>query len=638
MKKRIMVVLVAVILAVLGWLSPQKAMAQSADEVDSWKMDYTVNTDGVVHVSETLVWRFGDSSGRHGIKRTLLTREPDGQNSNQDVVYTINNIQVSSPDAPASFRTDDQATKSSPRERYLTITIGDANTQITAPTATYTLTYDIHGALRTFDDKPEFDWDLLNDQTPEVSNVTATVTVPGGVQNSQCYMGAAQSKDPCTSSTVSNGVSTFTQTTKPEGDILTIGTQMGAGLVSNATPNLQPKAKSPLVTGLQTAGTSAGVTAVLGALYLIWIGRRRRDERFAGLPPGSVPDSPQSAAVVPASRHDTIPVRYSPPDVPVPLGGLLIDGEIGARETSATLVDLAVRGALQLRNDAEQGTTRDPKLYARLVNPAVATQPFEQQLILTLFGRNEVTRPSGLEIDLSKPGALTDASDELSSSVSDIALGQGLMHHVGPVGGSGVRQSSFSGSRMIWIVVLLLLVLFPTSAGIASLLASPAVAIGIGVVVPLIVIGLVYRYITRRGQRTATGRALTDQVDGFYTYLNTAEADQIRFEEGEDIFSRYLPWAIAFGIADRWAKVCQKLVEMGRLPATAPGWYYGNPYMFSYGYFAGSALSSMNTAVAPPPPPPSSSSGSGFGSGSSFFGGGGGFAGGGGGGGGAGSW
>ena len=60
------------------------------------------------------------------------------------------------------------------------------------------------------------------------------------------------------------------------------------------------------------------------------------------------------------------------------------------------------------------------------------------------------------------------------------------------------------------------------------------------------------------------------------TYLATAEADQLRFEEGEDIFSKYLPWAIIFELADRWAKICGDLVAMGRLPDTTPYWYFGN--------------------------------------------------------------
>ena len=59
--------------------------------------------------------------------------------------------------------------------------------------------------------------------------------------------------------------------------------------------------------------------------------------------------------------------------------------------------------------------------------------------------------------------------------------------------------------------------------------------------VPIIITVAVIRAKLKRGQRTAEGRAICDQVEGFRTYLATAEADQLKFEEGEDIFSKYLP-------------------------------------------------------------------------------------------------
>ena len=136
----------------------------------------------------------------------------------------------------------------------------------------------------------------------------------------------------------------------------------------------------------------------------------------------------------------------------------------------------------------------------------------------------------------------------------------------------------------------------------------------------------------RRGQRTADGRAVCDQVEGFRTYLATAEADQLKFEEGEDIFSRYLPWAIIFELADRWARICADLVAMGRIPDTTPYWYYGNYNISAFN--TGFLTSSLTNAATPVPS--SGSSGTGFGGGSSFSGGG--FSGGGGGGGGSSSW
>jgi len=52
---------------------------------------------GVLKVKETVVWRFDSNSGRHGIQRDLVIREPD-PNSDQDFVYAISNIKVTSPD------------------------------------------------------------------------------------------------------------------------------------------------------------------------------------------------------------------------------------------------------------------------------------------------------------------------------------------------------------------------------------------------------------------------------------------------------------------------------------------------------------------------------------------------------------
>jgi uncharacterized membrane protein len=133
--------------------------------------------------------------------------------------------------------------------------------------------------------------------------------------------------------------------------------------------------------------------------------------------------------------------------------------------------------------------------------------------------------------------------------------------------------------------------------------------------------------------RTAKGTALLAQAKGFRLYLEKAEADQIRFEEGEDIFSRYLPFAIVFGVAERWAKVFAALAASGAAVAV-PTWYYGSGYspgLFNYAAF-GSSMDDFATTTSGSiaAATPSSSGSSGFG--------GGGFSGGGGGGGGGGSW
>ena len=134
--------------------------------------------------------------------------------------------------------------------------------------------------------------------------------------------------------------------------------------------------------------------------------------------------------------------------------------------------------------------------------------------------------------------------------------------------------------------------------------------------------------------RTAKGTAALQQARGFELYLTKAEANQLRFEEGEDLFSKYLPYAIAFGVADKWAKKFEELARQGKTLAE-PTWYGG--------YRVRHVLDALRRAWAPAwttsrrladtamsAPTPGSSGGSGFG--------GGGFSGGGGGGGGGGGW
>jgi hypothetical protein len=102
--------------------------------------------------------------------------------------------------------------------------------------------------------------------------------------------------------------------------------------------------------------------------------------------------------------------------------------------------------------------------------------------------------------------------------------------------------------------------------------------VGLGLLVPAIVMA------AKTGDapsRTATGSAVAAQAEGFRRYLSVAEGDQLRFEEDQDLFSRYLPFAIAFGVTERWTRVFQDLAARGYAVAE-PTWYVG---AWGYGAF-----------------------------------------------------
>jgi len=597
----------ALVLAGLAWPAPP-AVAAAGDVIDSFAVTYQVRPSGVVRVQERITYRFGDSSGRHGIERFLVVREP--YDAEQDQTYEISNVAVDSPDPVAtqfSRRTDET---NDGRGAQLRLRIGDPDETIRTDTATYLISYDVAGALRTSGSYDEFYWDVTGfDWSAPMRQVTATVTVPGGAEEVTCFTGQVRSTQPCNQARAGR-TATFATNNVAAGEGMSIGVKIAPGLVTDNRPHLAPDG-SELSTGEKVALAGFGGATALSLLVApllgwLWWRRNGRDQRYAGLAPGTVPLPGRPAEVVLDDPDLPIPVAFSPPRIPVAEAGLLIDGQVDTRETAATIVDLAVRGALQVHSTGEDD------FRVTLVDPHRATAPHEMVLLTSLFRG----APPGATADLGSQGSLLTAHRAMQASVRNQVAARAWFRKVpSATATAGLGFGAFAavffgifavGAAALWVLVPLL---------------------------PVIITWAVIRYKLRRGQRTPDGRAVCDQVEGFRTYLATAETDQLRFEEGEDIFSRYLPWAITFELADRWARICADLVAMGRIPDTTPYWYAGNIYHLSM--FNTAFLTSTLTSAATPAPS-AGAGGTGFGGGSSF--GGGGFSGGGGGGGGGGSW
>jgi Predicted membrane protein (DUF2207) len=137
---------------------PRRTRADA--QIDSFTINYEMQPSGVLKVMETIVWRIGSNSGRHGMERHLVIREPD-PNSDQDFVYGISNIKITSPDPGVATQFSTTTTESQGgRVRELNVRIGDPNQTISAPTATYVISYDVTGAMRSFGGYDEFYWDV----------------------------------------------------------------------------------------------------------------------------------------------------------------------------------------------------------------------------------------------------------------------------------------------------------------------------------------------------------------------------------------------------------------------------------------------------------------------------------------------
>ena len=215
----------------------------------------------------------------------------------------------------------------------LNIRIGDPNQTISADTATYVISYDVTGAMRSFNGYDEFFWDGPGFGNPLIRTLKITTTVPGGVQDASCFAGPPGSTTPCeTKKFTKGGAATFGQTNVPPGQSVSIGVKITPGLVADNKPHMEPNGSklSPAerVGAIALAAVSGLVAVGSPIVGMLWWRKNGRDQRYADLAPGTVPLPGQEVRVVPNDPDIPIPVAFSPPPIPVAEAGLLIDGQV----------------------------------------------------------------------------------------------------------------------------------------------------------------------------------------------------------------------------------------------------------------------------------------------------------------------
>ena len=596
-------VLAALVLA-LGVLAvePPKAYAAGAP-ITRMAIDASVAADGTITVAQTLDMNFATAS--HGPYLYFTTRQATST-TDQYRIYTYHFVSItSSTGAPSAFVTE------SPSYGTTAMRIGDANKTVTG-TQTYTVSYTVKGIVNpnvTSSGMDELYWNVIGTGfVVPISNVTLTLTGPAAVQKTTCYMGA-KFDQACTSNTFTGSTATYSQTNLNTGQGLAVVAGWPVGTFVGAEPTFETHTGSTSSSSLGAMSSpwlwgAAGVVS-LGAIGgMIVAARRGRDEMFAGLTPGNIPVAGEPAQVI-RVRNIPFAVQFTPPKGVLPgMIGTLFDEKAETRDVTATLVDLAARGFWRIEQPEPKGDFRIVRLA-----PPQGLVGYEGLLYDALFG----------------DGAPVVTSSELegkSFGQSVQAIQRELYVAVTAVGWFKGNPQTARGLRTALGMVIVVAAFFIGVSSGAFLLAVP--------------LGLVGGAIAITGAwapvRSALGSAMTSQALGFKQYLETAEADQIKFEEGQDIFSRYLPYAIAYGCADRWAKIFAELAARG-VPMQQPGWYVGPGYGYGYGAawgaggfdsiigtldgFNASTASAMTAATA------GSSGGSGF-SGGGFGGGGGG--------------
>jgi uncharacterized protein (TIGR04222 family) len=320
---------------------------------------------------------------------------------------------------------------------------------------------------------------------------------------------------------------------------------------------------------------------------------------------------------------DTIVVNYEPPDGLSPAEvGTLIDERVDLRDISAVIIDLAARGYLTIKEIPSKSmwSSRPDYQFTR-GKVSDGLKAFEAEIHSMLFkDRNEVLM-SELETkfypvigrvkqDLYRGLSQRGYFDGNPRTVQGTFLGLGLLALALALGGCALVQHLTIGR--VFIVPI----------AITSVVSAIAIIVTSGVM----------------PRKTRKGRIAWEQIKGLEEYIRRAEVDDIQAQERRGIFERLLPYAIIFGLSNRWAKVFADLYT------EPPDWYQPlsvlNYSTLQFVNDIDQSVSSMNRAL-PAMPRSSGSSGGPTGAGYAWSSGGfsgGGSSGGGFGGGGGGSW
>jgi len=573
------------ILAVLTVATFPTALSAFTPDTDCVIADFDsqiyLNADSSAKINETLRVDCGTLPNKHGIFRILPTKL---YRPTQVWPYTpIKLISITNETGkPYNFETI--------TDRFnhtITWKIGDANTTITGINI-YQISYQIKNVVVPSDNGNALYLNLNGNfwELP-TNSFTSTIHLPDGINqaNTQIQLYAGEfgvTADEFAKFKWNEDGKSFQVTAKdlPPSIGITTWAEFPNGLVKLYQPSLWDK---------------YGVYLwLLLPLYALWLGfrewrRHGQDPRLRG----------------------PIVVEYDPPKDLLPLeGGLLMNyGGIKPIFVSATIIDLAVRGYLKIEEIKSTGFLMGQDWQITLLKDNFTElKPFEVRLLEALLGNNPAV------------GASTKLSDQKDTFYTKM---------------TGIRNSAYEKIKPFfdsdgagWQI---------TFIGLGSALIFASVPIGITLMnwtilaalmssgIILIIFGILM------SKRSKLGSETLYQLKGFQLYMKQAETYRMRFYEKENIFEKYLPYAIVFGLTHIWAKAFAKIYEEKYHTSYIPIWYIATAGSnFSIDSFA-THLSSLSSNMASTlaSSPRSSSGGSG---------GGGGFSGGGAGGGGGGSW
>jgi uncharacterized membrane protein len=551
--------------------------------IDKFHSDIMIGEDSSVIVKETIDVEFHQP--RHGIYREIPFKYRD--DLGKMITTPTKVLSVTDPSGkPWKY----QVTKTGP---VINIRIGDARKYVEGR-RTYVITYEVENVILFFKDHDELYWNVTgNYWKAPIKEASAVVFLSTKEKSKNLmvagYEGGYGSKEECGYETYDNSGKFFTRRSLNMGEGMTVVFGWDKGLV------FTPSSWKKFLWAMNLRENWVFLLPIFSFIYMTnrWY-RKGRDPKV----------------------RESVTVMYEPPKFENrPLApaevGTLIDEKLDPRDITSTIVGLAVKGYLKIEETKKEGLIFDKTDYdlIKAKEPDTNLNPFETELMKSLFSGS----PVGIRLLVSSlknrfythlPGLKKSLYGELTRKKYFLSSPE------------KVRNSYVAAGIVVLVFsVLAFLFLIPGSGG-RSFIA------GILTGIPVLAFAKFMPVKTRAG-----ASAYMD-ILGFQEFMNRAEKDRLERMGDKDLFSKFLPYAIALDVADNWAKAFEGIYQ------DPPDWYVSplgfrtfSPYAFTHSL--NSVTSDLSSAMFSAPRGSSGGgSGGGFGGGGSS---GGGFGGGGGG-------
>lgn len=501
--------------------------------ITDYAADFIVAKDGRLSVTETL--RVNYPGFKHGIFRFFDLQDP----GDSRVRLRPENISVTRDGQAEPFEVLNEG-----RGRYRNVKIGSASETMSGDHV-YVIRYVIDGVLAPNGDGSQFYWNLVPGgwQLP-IERSHLTVHLPAEPKNIRCALGVDATSGCEAKADGNNGFVVDTERLNRNTPV-TIKTRLDL-----PAPERERSAWPVRLDPVLGPSTLALIALLLVAAFAAWMG--------------------QLLAMQTREPKPQYPLMYAPPEGLGPAqANYLFTEKVGTNDFVASIMQASEKGATKLERSGGWTITDtgDAASWSRLdpVSSYAAT-------VLGVQGGSFTADTS-----VSAGKKLKSALSSFNKATRDWARQNRLMTTAG--------VGSFGGIMVIGAFLLTLFLAFANPfnisvialiPGLFALFASELLAPGSGT------------------KRTAAGRDLWSRIGGFRRVLATPSSEQrFDFSGRKELYTAYIPWAVAFGVADEWAEKYR--LETGEEPPmpfyAASGFYYGS------GGFASSMADDFSTTV-----------------------------------------